>query len=94
MHALIIKTVTGQFCEKSVTKDIYSYYNNLVSRTGALGVLAVIPLLLIYATCDRYAKRRQQERVERHLIGTGLFTHPNKTVNPEAIESLLYSESE
>ncbi|VDM71654.1 unnamed protein product, partial [Strongylus vulgaris] len=83
-----------QFCETFVTKDIYSYYNNLVSKTGALGVLSVIPLLLIYATCDRYARRRQRERVEKHLVGTGLFTHPSKTVDPQAIETLLYSDDE
>ncbi|RCN51428.1 EGF-like domain protein [Ancylostoma caninum] len=85
------KPYSGQFCETFVTKDIYSYYNNIVSQTGALGVLSCIPLLLIYALCDRFAKRRQRERVERHLTGT-MITHPEKTVNREVIDSLLHGE--
>ncbi|KHJ94283.1 hypothetical protein OESDEN_05787 [Oesophagostomum dentatum] len=87
------KPYSGQFCETFVTKDVYSYYNNIVSRTGALGVLACIPLLIIYATCDRYAKRRQRERVEKHLTGT-MIKQPNRTVNRNAIESLLHSSDE
>uniref|UniRef100_A0A1I7XQJ4 EGF-like domain-containing protein n=1 Tax=Heterorhabditis bacteriophora TaxID=37862 RepID=A0A1I7XQJ4_HETBA len=83
-----VPVLLGQFCESFVTKDIYSYYNNIVSKTGALGILTIIPLFLIYASCERCAKRRQQQRVEKHLTGT-MFTHPEKTVNSEAIAQLL-----
>ncbi|EYC09261.1 hypothetical protein Y032_0061g3242 [Ancylostoma ceylanicum] len=87
------KPYSGQFCETFVTKDIYSYYNNIVSQTGALGVLSCIPLLLIYALCDRFAKRRQRERVEKHLTGT-MITHPEKSVNREVVDSLLHGEEQ
>ncbi|KAK6743782.1 hypothetical protein RB195_010836 [Necator americanus] len=87
------KPYSGQFCEKFSTKDIYSYYNNLASKTGAIGVIFCIPLLVIYATCDRYAKKRQRERVEKHLTGT-MISHPDKAVDRNAIATLLHSDDE
>ncbi|WKX98231.1 hypothetical protein Q1695_013702 [Nippostrongylus brasiliensis] len=87
------KPYSGQFCEKFITKDVYSYYNMIVSRTGAIGVITCIPLFLIYLTCDRYAKRRQRERVEKHLTGT-LITHPEKTVDRAVISHLLYNDKD
>lgn len=81
---------SGQFCESLVTKNIYSYYNKIVSQTGAIGVVSIIPLFLIYLICDRIAKRRQRERVERHLTGAMLLTTPGQEVNREVISHLLY----
>ncbi|EYC09258.1 hypothetical protein Y032_0061g3240 [Ancylostoma ceylanicum] len=82
-----------KFCEKFLRKDVYSYYNNnFVSQIGALGILTCIPLLVIYATCDRYAKRRQQMRVEKHLEGA-VISH-KKSVNREAVASLLHGDEE
>ncbi|RCN51429.1 EGF-like domain protein [Ancylostoma caninum] len=87
------KPYSGKFCEKFLRKDVYSFYNNkVVSRIGALGALTCIPLVVIYATCDRYAKRRRQERVEKHLEGT-VINH-KKSVNREAVALLLSSIEE
>ncbi|KJH53048.1 hypothetical protein DICVIV_00733 [Dictyocaulus viviparus] len=85
------KPYSGQFCETFITKDIYSYYNRIVSNFGAIGVLSCIPLIIIYVTCDRHAKRRHRERVERHLTGT-MITHPEMVVNRQAIAHLLYDD--
>ncbi|VDM56911.1 unnamed protein product [Angiostrongylus costaricensis] len=87
------KPYSGRFCETFVTSDIYSYYNRTVSKSGAIGILTCIPLILIYITCDRYAKRRQRERVEKHLTDT-MLSHLQKGVNRQAVAYLLHSDKD
>ncbi|KAK6027893.1 hypothetical protein OSTOST_06068 [Ostertagia ostertagi] len=80
------KPYSGQFCETFETKDIYSYYNRIVSRTGAIGVLTF---------CDRFARRRQRERLAKHLVGTMILTSGKKdqrALNREIISQLLYKD--
>nr|CDJ89312.1 Protein F40A3.2 [Haemonchus contortus]CDJ94416.1 tenascin-like [Haemonchus contortus] len=88
------KPYSGQFCETFQTKDIYSYYNKIVSQTGAIGVLTCIPLFLIYLVCDRFAKKRQRVRLEKHLVGTMVLTNPENrgAINREVISHLLYKD--
>ncbi|KAK5982065.1 hypothetical protein GCK32_000818 [Trichostrongylus colubriformis] len=90
------KPYSGQFCETFTTRDIYSYYNTTVSRTGAIGVLTCIPLLLIYLICDCFAKKRQRDRIAHQLAGTLILTNPEnldrRTINKETISHLLYKD--
>lgn len=48
MEAYRKRNVLGDFCDRFTTEDVYSYYNNMASQTGALGVLAIIPMAAIY----------------------------------------------
>ncbi|CAI4232501.1 unnamed protein product [Auanema sp. JU1783] len=87
------KPYSGLFCDTAQTKDIYSYYNNFSSKVGALGLFTIIPLFVMYMTCEHCARRRQLERVGAHLSGT-VLKNQQKAVDPKAVSLLLAEDEE
>ncbi|CAD6187455.1 unnamed protein product [Caenorhabditis auriculariae] len=74
---------TGPFCDKLETNRIYSYYNRKVFILGPLGAVSLIPMCLLYMTCEHMARKRQVKRVGVMMEGQ------NINIRKQILEKLL-----
>uniref|UniRef100_A0A914UHS0 EGF-like domain-containing protein n=1 Tax=Plectus sambesii TaxID=2011161 RepID=A0A914UHS0_9BILA len=59
---------TGAHCEVLTTADTLSHYNRRIAEAWVpVGALVIIPMIICFVLCERFADRRQIKRIERTL---------------------------
>lgn len=63
-----VEPATGEHCEILTTSDILLHYNRRVAEFwGPIGALLIIPMIVCFVLCERFAERRHVKRIERTL---------------------------
>nr|CAD2194573.1 unnamed protein product [Meloidogyne enterolobii] len=56
---------SGVHCEVLRVEDVYYHYNTRAYIIGPIGVLLIIPMVICFIVCERNARKRQINRIQK-----------------------------